>query len=128
MAVTLHLLTLLFLSWNGSHLSCLYAFDPTNPSSFLMLENGNRRWDYGNLSALGLPNRPQYGGRHAISETLLNQNFFRRNVLGGRGYAEVSFLKDFKFTANVGADITNINNVTYGNPEIGDGAPAGRST
>ncbi|MCP1381467.1 SusC/RagA family TonB-linked outer membrane protein [Runella salmonicolor] len=106
----------------------IYAFDPANPSSFLTLENGNRRWDYGNLSALGLPNRPQYGGRHAISETLLNQNYFRRNVLGGRAYAELSFLKNFKFTTNVGADITNRNNVTFGNPEIGDGAPAGRAT
>ncbi len=106
----------------------IYAFDPANPSSFLLLENGNRRWDYGNLSALGLPNRPQNGGRHAIAETMLNQNFFRRNVLGGRGFAEITFLKDFKFTANVGADLTNLNNVTFGNPEIGDGAPAGRST
>lgn len=106
----------------------IYAYDPANPGSFLMLENGNRRWDYGNLSALGLPNRPQYGGRHIISETLLNQNYFRRNVFGGRGFAEISFLKNFKFTANVGADITNRNNVTFGNPEIGDGAPAGRST
>lgn len=106
----------------------IHAYDPANPGSFLLLENGNRRWDYGNLSAFGLPNRPQNGGRHAISETLLNQNFFRRNVLGGRGYAEIKFLKDFKFTANAGADITNVNNVTFGNPEIGDGAPAGRAT
>ena len=41
---------------------------------------------------------------------------------------EVSFLNNFKFTANVGADLTNSNFVTYGNPEIGDGAPAGRAT
>ncbi len=106
----------------------VYAYDPANPGSFLMLENGNRRWDYGNLSALGLPSRPQNGGRHAVAETILNQNYFRRNVLGGRAYAEVSFLKNFKFTANLGTDITNRNTVTFGNPEIGDGAPAGRST
>lgn len=106
----------------------IYAYNPANPGSFLMLENGNRRWDYGNLTSFGLPSRPQNGGRHAISETLLNQNYFRRNVLGGRAYAEISFLKNFKFTANIGTDITNRNNVTFGNPEIGDGAPAGRST
>lgn len=106
----------------------VYAFDPANPGTFLKLENGSTRWDYGNLSALGLPSRPQYAGRHAIAETILNQNFFRRNVLGGRGYAEITFLKDFKFTANVGTDITNINNVIFGNPEIGDGAPAGRAS
>jgi TonB-linked SusC/RagA family outer membrane protein len=105
----------------------VYAHDPTNPGSFL-LQDGKRFYDYGNMSALGLPNRPQYGGRHAIAETELNQDFFRRNVLGVRGYTEVSFLKDFKFTINAGADITNQNRVTYGNPEIGDGAPAGRTT
>ena len=105
----------------------VYAYDPANPGSFLKLENGNRRYDYGNLSALGLSNRPQYGGRHVIAETLLNENFFRRNLLGGRSYAEISFLKDFKFTSNVGVDITNANTVVFGNPEIGDGAPAGRA-
>ncbi len=106
----------------------VYAYDPANPGSFLKLENGNRRYDYGNLSALGLSNRPQYGGRHVIAETQLNENFFRRNLLGGRSYAEISFLKDFKFTSNVGVDITNANTVVFGNPEIGDGAPAGRAS
>jgi TonB-linked SusC/RagA family outer membrane protein len=105
----------------------VYAFDPANPGSFL-LRDGERFYDYGNMSALGLPNRPQYGGRHAIAETILNEDFYRRNVLGVRGYTEVSFLKDFKFTFNAGADLTNQNDVTYGNPEIGDGAPAGRTT
>ncbi|MFN3849779.1 MAG: SusC/RagA family TonB-linked outer membrane protein [Spirosomataceae bacterium] len=106
----------------------VYAYDPAKPGSFLLLENGDRRWDYGNLSALGLPTRPQYAGRHAPAETILNQNFFRRNMLGGRAYAEITFLKDFKFTSNVGTDITNYNGVTFGNPEIGDGSPAGRSS
>jgi TonB-linked SusC/RagA family outer membrane protein len=81
-----------------------------------------------NMSALGLPNRPQYGGRHAIAETELNEAFFRRNVLGARGYIDISFLKDFKFTLNAGADITNQNDVSYGNPLVGDGSPAGRTT
>ena len=106
----------------------VYAYDPAKPGSFLTLENGRRRYDYGNLSSLGLSNRPQYGGRHVIAETELNENFFRRNLLGGRAYAEISFLKDFKFTNNVGVDITNANSIVFGNPEIGDGAPAGRAS
>ncbi|WP_394993183.1 SusC/RagA family TonB-linked outer membrane protein [Emticicia sp.] len=106
----------------------VYAFDPANPSTFLLNEDGTKKYDFGNLSALGLPNRPQNGGRHSLAETVLNQNFFRRNVVGGRGYAEISFLKDFKFTTNLGVDITNVNNITYGNPIVGDGAPAGRAT
>ncbi len=105
----------------------VYAYDPANPGSFL-LRDGEKFYDYGNMSALGLPNRPQYGGRHAIAETELNEDFFRRNVLSTRGYVEISFLNDFRFTANAGADITNENIVTFGNPEIGDGAPAGRTT
>lgn len=106
----------------------VYAYNPASPGSFLTLENGKRRYDYGNLSALGLSNRPQYGGRHVIAETELNENFFRRNLLGGRAYGEISFLKDFKFTNNVGVDITNANSIVFGNPEIGDGAPAGRAS
>lgn len=105
----------------------VYAHDPANPGSFL-LKDGEKFYDYGNMSALGLPNRPQYGGRHAIAETELNSDFYKRNVLSTRGYVELSFLKDFKFTANAGADITNQNDVTFGNPLIGDGAPAGRTT
>lgn len=106
----------------------VYAFDPAKPGSFLTNEDGTKRYDLGNLSALGLPNRPVYGGRHSLAETVLNQNFFRRNVLGGRGYAEISFLKDFKFTTNLGVDLTNINTITYGNPIVGDAAPSGRAT
>lgn len=106
----------------------VHAYNPQNPGSFLTLENGSRRYDYGNMNALGLSNRPQYGGRHVIAETELNENFFRRNLLGGRTYAEITFLKDFKFTSNVGVDITNANSIVFGNPEIGDGAPAGRAS
>jgi TonB-linked SusC/RagA family outer membrane protein len=106
----------------------VYAYDPNNLGQFLTLPNGDKRYDYGNLTSLGLPSRPQFGGRHSVAETLKNQNYLRRNVLGARAYGEVSFLNAFKFTANIGADITNNNFYTYGNPEVGDGAPAGRAT
>ncbi len=116
-----------FFSRNMGPIYPVYAYDPANPGQFLTLPNGERRFDYGNLTSLGLPGRPQFGGRHSVAETLLNQNYFRRNVIGARVYGEVSFLKDFKFTTNFGADIANFNRVIFGNPEIGDGAPAGRS-
>ncbi|MFD2570423.1 SusC/RagA family TonB-linked outer membrane protein [Spirosoma soli] len=117
-----------FFSRNIGPIYPVYAYDPNNPGQFLTLPNGDRRWDYGNLTALGLPARPQFGGRHSVAETLLNQNYLRRNVLSARGYAELTFLKDFKFSANIGTDITNNNTYTYGNPEVGDGAPAGRAS
>ncbi len=106
----------------------VYAYDPNNPGQYLLDGNGNRQYDFGNLNALGLPNRPQYGGRHAIAETELNENFFRRNLFSGRTYGEITFLEDFKFRVNIGADYANVNGNTFGNPIIGDGAPAGRAT
>jgi TonB-linked SusC/RagA family outer membrane protein len=117
-----------FFSRNIGPIYPVYAYDPNNPGQFLTLPDGSRRWDFGNLTALGLPARPQFGGRHSLAETVLNRNNLRQNVLGARGYAEISFLKDFKFTTNIGTDITNINTYTYGNPQVGDGAPAGRAT
>ncbi|XWW45859.1 TonB-dependent receptor [Fibrella sp. USSR17] len=116
-----------FFSRNMGPIYPVYAYDPANPGQFLTLPNGDRRWDYGNLTALGLPGRPQFGGRHSVAETVLNQNYYRRNTIGARVFGEVTFLKDFKFTSTFGADIANFNRVIFGNPEIGDGAPAGRS-
>ena len=106
----------------------VYAYNPANPTTFLTNEDGSKRYDFGNLTSLGLPSRPQNGGRHAVAETELNQNFFRRNVFGGRSYADITFLKDFRFTANVGVDLTNTNTIIFGNPIVGDGAPSGRAS
>jgi TonB-linked SusC/RagA family outer membrane protein len=105
-----------------------YAYDPANPGSFLLGADGNRIYDYGNLTALGLPARPQYAGRHVIHETKLNVNGARRNQMVSRGYAEVNFLKDFKFTINAGLDFLNRNDRDYGNNLIGDSAPSGATT
>lgn len=116
-----------FFSRNMGPIFPVYALDPANPGTFLLRE-GEKIYDYGNLNALGLPVRPQYGGRHAIAETELNKNDIRRNVLGGRSYAEFSFLKDFKMTLNAGIDVTNLYASDYQNPEIGDGAPAARAS
>ena len=57
---------------------------------------GQKQYDYGNLTVLGLPNRPggAFGGRHVIAETELNENFFKRNVWSARTYGEITFLKD----------------------------------
>lgn len=117
-----------FFSRNIGPIYPVYAYDPANPGQFLTLPNGEKRYDFGNLTALGLPARPAFGGRHSVAETQLNQNYFRRNVLSARGFAEVSFLTNFKFTTNIGTDITNYNGYTFGNPQVGDGAPAGRAT
>lgn len=116
-----------FFSRNIGPIYPVYAIDPANPGQFLQID-GQRIFDYGNLSALGLPNRVQFGGRHVIAETLLNRNDFRRNVVNGRAYVDFKPAKGLKITLNGGMDYTNRYDNTFGNPEIGDGAPAGRAT
>lgn len=106
----------------------LYAHDSTT-GEFLLSPTGERIFDTGNLSALGIPNRPSgaYAGRHILQETQLNQSEIKRNVLSARTYGEISFLKDFKFTTNVAVDISNYAFADYQNKKVGDGAPNGRA-
>ncbi|QNK63079.1 TonB-dependent receptor [Pedobacter sp. PAMC26386] len=107
----------------------VYAHDPTN-GALLYDANGQQIYDTGNLSAsLGVPNRPAGAspGRHILEETLLNSTVIKRNALSGRTYGEISFLKDFKFTTNVGVDVSNYQFNDYQNKIVGDGAPGGRA-
>ncbi len=106
----------------------VYVHDPTT-GAYELDANGNRVYDLGNLGSRGAPyaNRPIAGGRHAIYETILNQNILKRNVLNTRLYGEISFLKNFKFTTNITADISNSLRSQAENRIVGDGAPSGRS-
>lgn len=104
----------------------VYAHNPTT-GEYILDMNGNRIYDLGSLAALGLPNRPTLGGRHAIYETILNENILKRNVLNSRLYGEISFLKSFRFTTNISADLSSSLRSQYENKIVGDGAPSGRS-
>ena len=103
--------------------------------SLVLDANGNKIWDLGNFGtsaigiANGVPNRPSGGfaGRHALAETILNIPMFKRTVVSARNYAEISFLRNFKFTNNVSVDFQNNYSSTYENTLVGDGAPGGRS-
>ncbi|WP_316766758.1 TonB-dependent receptor [Pedobacter frigiditerrae] len=107
----------------------VYAHNPTT-GALITDANGGKIYDTGNLlSSFGIPNRPSgaYAGRHILQETLLNNTLIKRNVIGARTYGEITFLKDFKFTTNVGVDISNYFFNDYQNKIVGDGAPSGRA-
>ncbi|MCZ4243277.1 SusC/RagA family TonB-linked outer membrane protein [Pedobacter punctiformis] len=107
----------------------LYAHNQTTGEYLLDLK-GEKIYDTGNLlGTLGIPNRPSgaYAGRHILEETLLNSTQIKRNVLSARTYGEITFLKDFKFTQNLGVDISNYSFADYQNKIVGDGAPGGRA-
>jgi len=96
---------------------------------YILDEDGERIYDIGNLSELGLPSRgaDASAGRHAVQETLLNVDSFDRDVISARGYVEAKFLKDFTFRTNISTDMESILNIGYDNQIVGDGAPAGRT-
>lgn len=106
----------------------LYAHNATT-GDFILDAKGEKIYDTGNLSSLGIPNRPSgaYAGRHVLEETLLNSTQIKRNVLSARTYGEITFLKDFKFTQNLGVDVSNYAFGDYQNKLVGDGAPNGRA-
>ncbi len=107
----------------------VYAHDPTT-GDFILDEKGQKIYDTGGLQGtLGIPNRPSGAlpGRHILQETLLNTTQIKRNVLGARTYGEITFLKDFKFTTNLGVDVNNYFFNDYQNKIVGDGAPNGRA-
>lgn len=104
----------------------VYAHDPATGDYLIDDATGGYIYDLGNLA--GLPARVSGAspGRHVIAETLWNDDLFKRNVLSARTYAEVNFLKDFKFTVNLSSDVTAYNASGFENKLVGDGAPAGR--
>lgn len=116
-----------FLSRTMGPIYPVYAHDPVT-GAYILDEKGERIFDLGSMSDLGLPTRANSPGRHIVAETLMNDYGFKRNVLSARTSGEISFLKNFKFTTNISVDITNNNNKTYQNTLVGDGAPAGRAS
>ncbi len=119
-----------FYSRNVGPIYPVFAHNMTT-GEYLLNGTGNRFWDLGNMGGVsGVPNRPSGGfsGRHALAETSLNQLNFNRTVVSARNYADITFLKDFKFTNNVSVDFQNQYDASYENTLVGDGAPAGRSS
>lgn len=118
-----------FYSRNIGPIYPVYAHNMTT-GEYLLDGTGKRFWDLGNMGGtMGVPNRPSGGfaGRHALAETVLNEQNFRRTVVSARQYADITFLRDFKFTNNVSVDFQNQYDGSFENTLVGDGAPAGRS-
>ena len=117
-----------FFARNMGPIYPVYAHDPAT-GDFLLDANGERIFDIGGMSDLGLPARGPGGsnGRHVVQETLLNEDFFDRTVLSARTFAEISFLNNFTFRTNLAFDGQEYLATGYDNKVVGDGAPAGRT-
>ena len=80
--------------------------------------NGITRYDYGDGENAGLK-RPYLGQSNALSSNILDVHNSEGNVINAVGFAEIRFLKDFKFTTtnSVMLDETRLSMVT--NPYYG---------
>ncbi len=119
-----------FYSRNIGPIYPVYAHDMTTGAYLIDPATGAPFWDLGNMGgSMGVPNRPSgaFAGRHALAETVLNEQYFRRTVVSARQYTDITFLRDFKFTNNVSVDFENQYNGSFQNTLVGDGAPAGRA-
>ncbi|RZK39728.1 MAG: SusC/RagA family TonB-linked outer membrane protein [Pedobacter sp.] len=88
-------------------------------------EKGVHVYDYGmHPGAIGRPSGA-YPGRHVINETLLNIDRASRNSITGRTFAEISFLKNFKFTTNLALDLATNRPTSAQNKIVGDGVTNG---
>lgn len=89
---------------------------------YILDDYGERQFDIYDTRAGGASS-----GRHCIAKIRWDQDTDVTSTLGGKTYAEFTFLKDFKFTLNGSLDQRFYYNTFYNNPLIGDGAPGGRA-
>lgn len=95
-------------------------------------ENGNIRidrrgrkiYDYGDLATGGI-RRPFMSQSNPISGQELDVEDYMMDQFSGKAFAEVTFLKDFKATVNVGYDVDNTRHRTLANPYYGQMASMG---
>ena len=80
--------------------------------------------DYGNGENGGLV-RPFMQNSNPLQTLALDKNNSEGNALTSQGYAELSFLKDFKFTLNAGSGIDETRSTSMNNPYYGQFATQG---
>ena len=105
----------------------LYVRDAAG--NILRDERGMVRYDYGdgyyNMQNGQGFTRPNFTQANPVSDMQLNINNFEGNAFNVAGYAEASFLKDFKFTFNAGVNMDETRSTTLYNKYYGQFAANG---
>jgi len=96
----------------------IYLYD--NDGYVMYDDNGNRRYDYGT----------EYNRRYAAEQNPLATasdgiNKAMVDNFSGRGFFELKFLKDFKFTTNLSYDVFNTSETYFATPNGGDALNVG---
>jgi len=99
----------------------IHQLDPVT-GDYILDDDGKKQYDiYDNRTSNSST------GRHVIAEIEWDEDLEERTQLMARTYGEITFLKDFKFTANLSFDQNYYYNTYFNNKFVGDGAPGGRA-
>lgn len=91
-------------------------------------EFGRKIYDTGEgYPEYGVPSRPKNSGRHVVEEIKLNTDRTRQTSLYAQTYAEITFLKDFRFNIRANVETDNRYKKSYDNKIVGNGNPDGRA-
>ena len=88
-------------------------------------EDGTPMYDAGTGQTDGTTERPTAANQNVICNLYEDIRETVSNNLTSRSYIELTFLKNFKFTANYSYDFTNSYETLYYTPTIGDGQSFG---
>ena len=80
--------------------------------------NGYIRHDFGNKDNAGL-SRPALGSANPYLQNQLDASTSEGNSFNAAGFAEVTFLKNFKFTWNSGVNVAEARGTNFTNPYYG---------
>ncbi|MDE7144941.1 MAG: SusC/RagA family TonB-linked outer membrane protein, partial [Duncaniella sp.] len=81
-------------------------------------ENGNKLYDYGDGLNAGMQ-RPVFSNANPISQNILDKNKAEGNAMTATGFAEIRFLRDFKFTTNNSMNLYETRETSVTNPFFG---------
>ena len=81
-------------------------------------DNGFTMYDFGSKDNAGL-SRPILAGANPYSTNILDTDSYEGNAMTAQGFAEIKFLKDFKFTWNSGVTVDETRSTTFSNPYYG---------
>ncbi len=110
-----------------SSMAPIYPLYVRDANGNIMIDQwGLEMYDYGDGMNAGM-SRPNAANSNAVHAVTLDKNNSEGNAINGTGYAEVSFLKDFKFTFNAGVGVDELRGTSLSNMYYGQYAPAGGS-
>ncbi|WP_373804187.1 SusC/RagA family TonB-linked outer membrane protein, partial [Bacteroides heparinolyticus] len=98
----------------------VYAYDGKGTPVYN--EDGSRRYDFGDGT---YGNRAWGSNQNVVASDAANQNQIISDNVSSRFGVNITFLKDFKFSGNMGYDMTNQMQNRFMTPSFGDAAASG---